>query len=135
MEIVLNIDNNKFEEVVQKELDAFSKDELKELCRQGILTCLSSPETFKQLFVNENGYYGNTANEILKESAKTINFEQLFIEVQNKIIDYVRQNNKDIIKDIMIQIFMNGMNQYLYNNDNFRSQLSAEIYNNMNYHK
>lgn len=129
MEIVINIDSNKFEEVVQKELDAFSKQELQELCRKGILNCLSNPETFKQLFINENTYYGNSAKEILKEAAKTINFEQLFIEVQNKIIDYVRENNKDIINDIMMQIFMNGMNQYLYNNDNFRSNLSAEIYN------
>lgn len=130
MEIIINIDNNKFEEVVKKELDAFSKDELKELCRQGILQCLSNEETFQKLFiVKSDSYYNNcTANDVLKEAAKTINFDDLFNEVRDKIIEYVRNNQMDLVKDIVMQIFVNGLAQYMNNNINFTSYIHSAIY-------
>ena len=79
MELILNVTDDRFKEIINKQLEAFSEEELKDICRQGILKLLSDPETFKWLFVNKKSSYGYgdswEASEVLKTAAKTINFD------------------------------------------------------------
>jgi len=130
MEIVINVDGDKFQEIVDKELGAFSKEELHELCRKGILTCLNDNDRIKELFTRKtNGYYDQyQANEILRDAAKTVNFDELFGEVKEKIIDYVKNNYESLVKQIVFDSFINGLSRHICDNDEFKCKLSAEVW-------
>lgn len=130
MEIVINVDNNKFQEVINKELEAFSKEELHELCRKGILTCLNNNDSIKELFTRQSqSYYDNyQANEILRDAAKTVNFDELFNEVKEKIIDYVKNNYNELVKEIVFDAFIKGLSSNVCNSSEFRNKVSTEIW-------
>lgn len=135
MEIVINVDSEKFNEIIQKELEAFSKDELHELIRKGIINCLSNEDTLKNLFTRKSqGYYDTSyqANEILKEAVKTVNFDEMFKPLQDKIIDYVKNNHEKIIKEFVLKKFETGLCMSLDNNDSFRNAVRQVVWDMQN---
>jgi len=132
MELTLNVTDDKFKEIINKQLEAFSEEELKDICRQGILKLLSDPDTFKWLFVDKKSSYGYVdsfeASEVLKTAAKTINFDETFKEIQEDIIDYIKTNYKDLLYNLAIEAFINGFNRnFFYNNDTFLSELKTRL--------
>ena len=134
MEIVINVDSEKFNEIIQKELAAFSKDELHELIRKGIINCLSNEDTLKNFFTGRTNYYASTtqADEILKEAVKTVNFDEAFKPLQDKIIDYVKNNHEKIIKEFVLQKFETGLCMSLDNNDSFKNAVRQVVWDMQN---
>lgn len=134
MEIVINVDSEKFNEIIQKELEAFSKDELHELIRKGIINCLSNEDTLKNFFTRRPNYYDSTtqADEILKEAVKTVNFDEAFKPLQDKIIDYVKNNHEKIIKEFVLQKFETGLCMSLDNNDSFKNAVRRVVWDMQN---
>ena len=118
MEITINIENDsKFNEVLSKELDAFTKEELHEICKTALLKYMSEPERFDYLFVNKDyGYTRPTA--LLEEAARKIDFQPLYKDIQEKIIQYIGENYQDIVKDIIKDMFIRGFeNSIVYSAD------------------
>ena len=132
MELKINIDETKFGELLNEELDAFTKEELHEICRDGLIKCMSDTDTIKQLFVDKDtGYYGGyKANNLLEEAAKTINLSPLYEEFAEKSKQYIMENHKELLMDILTKVLIEGMGQYLYST-NFMSQVRAELYDSL----
>lgn len=133
MELTINIDEKKFSELLNNELDKFSEQELHEICRNGLVKQLSDPEQFAHLFVKKEsgyGYYGDRycANDLLKEAAKKVDLSSLFEDFQKQVLTYLKENHDKIIKDLMADIFISGLSNHLYNSE-FANQMRIEFSN------
>lgn len=137
MELTLNIDEAKFNELIQGELQNFSQQELHEICKEGFMKCLSNVDTFKSLFVERDpsSYYNNYsekyhANDLLKEAAKKVDLDPLFKDFEKQVVEYIKVHHDDIIKNLMKEIFVNGLSQTLYSSrlmDDIRAEFSMQI--------
>jgi hypothetical protein len=123
MELTINIDEAKFNELIQGELNNFSEQELHEICREGFMKCLSNVDTFKTLFVERDSSYYNTysekyyAKDLLKEAAKKVDLDPLFKDFQDQVVKYLKDNHDNIIKELMKDIFVAGLSNALYSSD------------------
>ena len=94
MELTLNVDEKKFNDLIQGELDNFSEQEIHEICKEGFMKCLSNVDTFRSLFVVKDGYWDSEkyhANDLLREAAKKVDLDPLFAGFQQKVLEYLKQ--------------------------------------------
>ena len=129
MEIKIEVPEEKFKDVLQEELNAFTKDELHNICIEGLYKILSNPEQLKTLF-KKDGYYNDGSYELqqmLRSAANKIDLSELYDSLKNQMIKYIRDNHEKLIKDILLDIFVSGLSQNVYNNSLFRSELSREL--------
>lgn len=131
MEIKIEVGEEKFRDVLEKELEAFTKDELHDICRKALIQQMSDPAIFQDLFIDKSeGYHYNRydARDVLKEAAKTINFDETFKELQDGIISYIKENHLKILHKVAIDMFIDGIGRNLFYNDSFRNMLSDELH-------
>ena len=129
MEIKIEVPEEKFKDVLQEELNAFTKDELHNICIEGLYKILSNPEQLKTLF-KKDGYYNDGSYELqqmLRSAANKIDLSELYDSLKNQMIKYIRDNHEKLIKDILLDIFVSGLSQNVYNNSVFRNELSREL--------
>ena len=134
MELTLNVDEKKFNDLIQGELDNFSEQEIHEICKEGFMKCLSNVDTFKSLFVTKDGYYNRDsyhANDLLREAAKKVDLDPLFADFQKQVLEYLKENHDDIIKQLMSDIFIAGFSRYLYNSE-FMNQMERNFSQQLN---
>ena len=138
MEIKIVVDETKFKDVIEKELEAFSKDELHDIIRDCIIDSLRNNDVLKNLFVTtkQDGYYNiikNVPGEVVLEAAKHIDLSPAFEEVQENMIKELRENYKTILEKVMLNMIIMGM----ANNYDFQHRMADEIqciFNNRNNH-
>ena len=128
MELKIEVDETKFKEVIEKELDAFSKEELHEIIRECIVDCLKNDDTLKNLFCTEktNGYYGSKTIEpskVLVEAAKTMDLSPAFKEIQESMIKELKENYHTLLEKVMLDMIMMG----IANNYDFQNRMSSNI--------
>lgn len=132
MELKLEIDETRFKEVLDKELNAFTQEELHEICTKALIQQLSDPNVFKSLFIcKDNSYYNSNvekANEVLKDAARNISFDETFKKLQDGIVKYINENYKDILHEIVIDMFVNGLGNNIFYSSNFKDKLRSELY-------
>lgn len=138
MEIKIEVGEEKFRDVLEKELGAFTKEELHEICRKALIQQMSDPAIFQDLFIDKStGYHYDRydARDVLKEAAKTINFDETFKELQDGIISYIKENHLKILHSVAIEMFIDGIGRNLFYSDEFRTALRTElsIHNDNNY--
>lgn len=140
MEIKIEVGEERFRDVLEKELEAFSKEELHDICKKALLSQLSDPEVFRKLFVSENtSSYWNSdtkyyANDLLKEAAKSVSFEETYKQIQDDIIAYIREHHMDVIKEMVVNMFVSGLSQAITNSKEFTNRLNQEVWIQTNYH-
>ena len=136
MELTINIDEKKFSELLNNELDNFSEQELHEICRDALIKQLSDPDQFASMFVDKRngyGYYGDRfyANDILKKAAEKVDLSPLFEDFQKQVVSYLTENHDKIIKELMTDIFINGLSDALYSSrfsEMMRMSFSQQLY-------
>lgn len=131
MEIKIEVGEEKFRDVLEKELGAFTKEELHEICRKALIQQMSDPAIFQDLFIDKStGYHYNRydARDVLKEAAKTINFDETFKELQDGIVNYIKENHLEILHKVAIEMFIDGIGRNLFYTDSFRNMLSNELH-------
>lgn len=134
MELTLNVDEKKFNDLIQGELDNFSEQEIHEICKEGFMKCLSNVDTFRSLFVTQDGYYNRDsyhANDLLREAAKKVDLDPLFADFQKQVLEYLTEHHDDIIKQLMSDIFIAGFSRYLYNSE-FMNQMERNFSQQLN---
>ena len=132
MEIKIEVNEEKFKDVLAQELEAFSKEELHEICRKALIEQLKDPETFRDLFVSKGsgGYYERgeyAASQLLKDAAKSVSFDETFKEIQDGIVKYITEHHADVIRHIVVDTFMNGLSSQVLDNNNVKLRLGAAI--------
>ena len=135
MELKIEVGEERFKEVIEKELNAFTQEELHDICKKALINVMSDPDVFRSLFVtqeNVGNYWDNNvkwyANDILREAAKNISFEETFKDLQDRIIAYMRENHEDIFRNIVADMFMRGFRQTMYEGTDFNNAVRNEIW-------
>ena len=125
MELKINIDETMFKDVIEKELNAFSKEELHEIIRECIVEALKNNSTLKGLFVKPKmySYSSDEPTQVLFEAAKNIDLSPAYEEIQNMMITELKTNYSKLLQNIMMKTMVNG----LCDDWNFRSCLSSAI--------
>ncbi len=125
MELKINIDETMFKDVIEKELEAFSTEELHEIIRQCIVEALKTDNTLKGLFIKPKRYAYETdeASAVLFEAAKNIDLSPAYEEIQNMMITELKTNYEKLLQKVMLQTMVDG----LCNGWNFRQNLESAI--------
>lgn len=130
MEIKIEVGEEKFKNILEKELEAFTQEELHEICRKALIQQMSDPAIFQDLFIDKSeGYHYNRydARDVLKDAAKTIDFDETFRELQDGIVNYIKENHMKILHQVAINMFLDGLSRNIFNNAEFRNNLSASL--------
>ena len=95
MEIKINVDETKFKDVVENELNAFSKEELHEIIRECIIEALRNDNVLRNIFITPSkDWYGNykyeTPSQVMIEAAKSIDLSPAFTEIKDKMIETLK---------------------------------------------
>ena len=130
MEIKIEVNEERFRDVLERELAAFTKEELHEICRKALIQQMADPAVFQGLFVektqgwNRQAYY---ASDILREAAKTVSFDGTFKELQDSIVSYIKEHHMEILHEMAIGMFIEGLSNSVSYSDNFRRRLREEL--------
>lgn len=125
MELKINIDETMFKDVIEKELKAFSSEELHEIIRECIIEALKTDGSLRSLFIKPKrySYESDEASQILFAAAKNIDLSPAYEEIQEMMISELKANYSKLLQNIMMKTMVNG----LCDDWNFRSNLQQAI--------
>lgn len=125
MELKINIDETMFKDVIEKELKAFSREELHEIIRECIVEALKTDGTLKSLFVKPKrySYDSDEATQLLFEAARNINLSPAYEEVQEMMISELKSNYDKLLQNVMLTTMIDG----LCDNWNFKNNLQSAV--------
>lgn len=123
MELKITIDETKFKDVIEKELNAFSSEELHEIIRECIVEALKNDEALKGLFIKPKtySYEKDEPTQVLIEAARSIDLSDSYKEIQDKMVNELKTNYKYVLQNIMLQTMADGLCQ------NYSFQRNLEI--------
>lgn len=130
MEIKIEVGEERFRDVLERELAAFTQEELHEICRKALIQQMSDPAVFRGLFVEKGDSWRSTAfyaNDILREAAKTVSFDDTYKELQDGIVSYIKENHIDVLHEMVINMFIEGLSNNVSNSDVFRRRIREEL--------
>lgn len=126
MELKINIDETMFKEVIEKELNAFSKEELHSIVRDCIVEALKNNEVLKKLFIQTDYRYGNLEQKptpLVIEAARNINLYPAFEDIQTIMVNELKNNYNDLLQKVMLQVMVDG----LFYGSNFKDNLEEAM--------
>lgn len=133
MEVKINVDESMFKEVLEKELNAFSKEELHEIVRDCIVEALRNDTVIRSLFTTHKRNIGGwnpieEPSEVLIEAAKSIDLSPAYKEIQEMMISELKTNYEKMLRDVMLKTIVDGLcSDYNFKN-NVKSVVSDIIY-------
>ena len=138
MEIKIEVSEEKFKDVLEKELKSYSEEELHDICKNCLVSLLSDVEKINELLNKKDSYYSNDTKleKLLYEAVKKIDFTQTYKDIQDAMINYIKDNQKELLTKLILEVFINGLSQNIYNSPTFKDNLNKELYNlNCNIHQ
>ena len=128
MELKIDIDETKFKDVIEKELGAFTKEELHDIIKDCIVKAFNSEEIFKSFFVKQEevGYYKElkiTPGPLLVEAANSIDLTNECKDIADTLIKTLKENHKELIVDLLLRLILNGIS----NDYDFQNKLKSSI--------
>lgn len=123
MEVKINIESDRFKDVLENELQAFSKDEMHEILRQAIIKAIDESGVIitknKNLYDDERWKLGS----IFEKALQNINYEELLKPIKEKMVEYIEKNHSRIIENMM----WNMITEKLCNDNAFGFTLRTAI--------
>lgn len=99
MEITIQIDENLFHNVVEKEIEALPKEKMADIIANGITEFMKQSDYMKQLLFKEtgsnygyNGHKDLEPTQFLVEAGKMMDISPAIKELQEKSLEYIKQN-------------------------------------------
>lgn len=122
MEITINIDSEKFKDVLQNELNAFSKDEIHEIIRQGIVKTVYESDIISS---KDTNYYGTQwkYGPALQNALNSIDYSELAERIKDKVIKDIEENHSKIVE----QMVWRGVIDNICNDNTFITILRSSI--------
>ena len=125
MEIKINVDETRFKDVLENELNAFSKEELHEIIRECIIEALHNDDNLKKIFIEEGDsfYHKSKPSEVMIQAAKSIDLSPAYKEIQDKMINTLKENYHELLEKVMLSMIVNG----LANDYEFRNRMANDV--------
>lgn len=128
MEIKINVDETMFKDVLENELKAFSKEELKEIIKTCMVEYLNNSDVLKDLFIVRNvsrfGYDRDEPTEILKQAASKIDISEDCKDIVDSMIKNVKENHTKILENLLLNLLINGITD----DYNFKCTLERSVH-------
>ena len=111
MELKINVDETKFGELINDELSNFTKEEIHEICRDGLIKIMSNQDTLRDILPKKTDYWSNTVNleYLMKNAIEKIDLSPLFADFQDMARKFIEENHKTLIMDIMRHALIDGL--------------------------
>ena len=108
MEIKINIDESKFQEVLEKELGAFTQEELHAIMKEAFKEYLKREDILKELITKKEtdrwgGYVQNSS--VMDKFVSTVNLDDIFAEPKEKIKEIICE--EETLKSMALEILVN----------------------------
>ena len=104
MEIKINVDETMFKDIIDKELKAFSKEELHEITRECIIEVFRNDKNIVRLFLDTSDWYGrDKPSDLLVSAANKIDLSPAFKEIQEDMIATLKNNYKEVLEHAMLR--------------------------------
>jgi hypothetical protein len=135
MKLEINIDETMFKDVLEKELNAFSEEELHEILRGCIIEFFNKNDNIKKMFLQEKpNYWGNSTDYeptgLLKDIVKNkFDYNEPYEEVKEKILEFCKKEDvmKSLLKEMIADSFTNMFTGSIFFNSNFRDNIANVI--------
>jgi len=104
MEIKINVDETMFKDIIDKELKAFSKEELHEIARECIIEVFRNDKNIVRLFLDTSDWSGrDRPSYLLMSAANKIDLSPAFKEIQEDMIATLKNNHKEVLEHAMLR--------------------------------
>lgn len=122
MDITINIDSDKFKDVIQNELNAFSKDEIHDIIRQCIVKTVNESDIISSKETTYSGTqwkYGTA----LQNALNSIDYSELAERIKDKVIKDIEENHSKIVE----QMVWRGIIDNICNDSSFNMAIRSSI--------
>ena len=137
MKLEINVDETMFKDVLEKQLEAFSEEELHDILRSCIVEFFKSDDNIKKMFLEEKrNYWGDhqgyeptsLLNDIVRNNFK---YDEPFKEIEGVLIEYCKKDDtlKGILKEMFAETFQRYFTNTFWNSPDMRVQISQEVSN------
>lgn len=124
MQIVVNVDELQFKELVDGELKNLAPEKIQEMIYDGIREYLhNNPETIKNLFVDSSYRWREEPTSYLRQLVRENLKPDEFKDIQDEIIRTLRTNYDRILRDAVIDIMLRGV----FGSENFEDSVRETL--------
>lgn len=132
MEIKINIDESKFQEVLEKELAAFSQEEIHDIMKAAFEEYLRREDVLKGLLAtNEVDRWGSTikGTTLLDKIIQKADFSDIFAEPKQKITEIITKDEtiKGVAMELLAGIFRDRFRNAFINDYQFIDMIAGEV--------
>ena len=135
MKLEINVDETMFKDVLEKELNAFSQEELHEILKGCIIEFFNNDDSIKKMFLQEKtSYWGNSTDYeptgLLKDIVRNkFDYNEPYEEVKEKILEFCKKEGvmKSLLKEMIVDSFTNIFTGSIFFNGDFRSNIANVI--------
>ena len=132
MEIKINIDESKFQEVLEKELGAFTQEELHEILKIAIAEYLRRDEILKEYMSKPDVDRWGSAimgSSVLEKLVSTVDLNDVFQEPKEKIKELISTDEalKSAANEILINVFKSRFRSAFTEDRDFMNSLANRV--------
>ena len=137
MKLEINVDETMFKDVLEKELNAFSQEELHEILKGCIIEFFNKNDNIKKMFLQEKtNYWGNSNSTdyeptgLLKDIVKNkFDYNEPYEEVKEKILEFCKKEDvmKSLLKEMIVDSFTNMFTGSIFYNSDFRGNIANVV--------
>ena len=132
MEIKINIDESKFQEVLEKELEAFTQEELHSIMRDAIKEYLNKEDVLDKLInQQETDRWGCTVRgtSTLEKFVNNVDLSDIFAEPKERIKQIISEDEtlKKAAVEIMANLFKNRFMSAFTQDYQFMEELANRV--------
>lgn len=133
MELKIVVDNNMFEDVVEKELRALSTDQIKEIVIAGIKEYLKETDSVKKLFFREDrANWGSSVtytepSKLLIEMFRNYDISADVEDIKDEITKVIKNDAANIVQKLFVQALSEALADKLRDSSNFNYMLMDSV--------
>lgn len=132
MEIKINIDESKFQEVLEKELGAFTQEELHEILGQAMKEYLNKEDVIKAyLEKNEVDRWGSPVrgSSTMDKLIQNVDLNDVLAEPKEKIKKIISENStlKNVAIELLANMFKDRFKSAFINDYQFMEELAGRV--------
>lgn len=129
MEITITINDEQFQQLAKDTISSLTEEQKINICKEGIIKLLSDPVNIETIMSSRYDYTGKSGTaKLLEKAAESINFSEVYTDVKEEIIEYLKAHREELPKLFIQDLFFRGLTSELYYREDFKDLLRRELY-------